>query len=43
MMYEETDAVYCENPTQHTDTLCGQYAEFCYVKAAAPFKLQDKI
>jgi hypothetical protein len=20
-------AVYCENPTEHTDTLCGQSAE----------------
>jgi hypothetical protein len=24
--------VYCENHTEHTDTLCGQNAEFWYVK-----------
>jgi hypothetical protein len=24
----ETVAVYCENHTEHTDTLCGQNAEF---------------
>jgi hypothetical protein len=30
-MFGETVAVYCENHTEHTQTLCGQNAEF-YVK-----------
>jgi hypothetical protein len=28
MLFGETVAVYCENHTGHTDTLCGQNAEF---------------
>jgi hypothetical protein len=24
MLFEETVAVYCENHTEHTNTLCGQ-------------------
>jgi hypothetical protein len=28
MLFGETVAVYCENRTEHTDTLCGQNAEF---------------
>jgi hypothetical protein len=28
MLFGETLAVYCENHTEHTDTLCGQNAEF---------------
>jgi hypothetical protein len=28
MLFTETIAVYCENRTEHTDTLCGQNAEF---------------
>jgi hypothetical protein len=27
MLFGETVAVYCENHTEHTDTLCGQNAE----------------
>jgi hypothetical protein len=27
MLFGETVAVYCENHTEHTDTLCGQKAE----------------
>jgi hypothetical protein len=33
MLFRETVAVYCENRTEHTDTLCGLNAEFWYVKA----------
>jgi hypothetical protein len=33
MLFGETVAVYCENHTEHTDTLCGQNAEIWYVKA----------
>jgi hypothetical protein len=32
MLFRETVAVYCENHTEHTDTLCGQNVEFPYVK-----------
>jgi hypothetical protein len=34
MLFRETVAVYFENLTEHTDILCGQNAEFWYVKAA---------
>jgi hypothetical protein len=33
MLFREAIAVYCENHKEHTDTLCGQNAEFWYVKA----------
>jgi hypothetical protein len=28
MLFGETVAVYCENHTEHTNTLCGQNAEY---------------
>jgi hypothetical protein len=31
MLFRETVAVYCENHTEHTNTLCGQNAEFCNI------------
>jgi lipoate-protein ligase B len=37
MLFEETVAVYCENHTEHTDTLCGQNVEFLYVKAGGKY------
>jgi hypothetical protein len=31
MLFGETVAVYCENHTEHTDTLCGgQNAEYLF-------------
>jgi hypothetical protein len=30
MLFGETVAVYCENPMEHADTLCGQNAEFLH-------------
>jgi hypothetical protein len=33
MLFRETVAVYIENHTEHTNTLCGQNAEFWNVKA----------
>jgi hypothetical protein len=33
MLFRETVAVYCENHTEHTNTLCGQNAEMFCVKA----------
>jgi hypothetical protein len=32
MLFGETVAVYCENHTEHTDTLCGQNVEFGMLK-----------
>jgi hypothetical protein len=40
MLFGETVAVYCENHTEHTDTLCGQNAEFWYVKAGGTYSDQ---
>jgi hypothetical protein len=37
MLFRETVAVYCENHTQHINTLCGQNAEFWYVKAGGAY------
>jgi hypothetical protein len=37
MLFRETVAVYCENQTEHTNTLCGQNAEFWYVKAGGTY------
>jgi hypothetical protein len=28
MLFRKTVAVYCENHTEHTDTLCGQNAVY---------------
>jgi hypothetical protein len=33
MLVGEKIAVYCENYTEHINTLCGQNAEIEYVKA----------
>jgi hypothetical protein len=33
MLFKETAAVYCESHTEHTNTFCGQTAEFWHVKA----------
>jgi hypothetical protein len=37
MLFRETVAVYCENHTEHTDTLCGLNAEFWFVKAGGTY------
>jgi hypothetical protein len=37
MLFRETVAVYCENHTENTDTLCGQNAESYYVKAGGTY------
>jgi hypothetical protein len=37
MLFRETVAVFCENHTEHTETLCGQYAEIYYVKAGGAY------
>jgi hypothetical protein len=33
MLFRETIDVYCENHTEHINTLCGQNAEFLNVRA----------
>jgi hypothetical protein len=37
MLFEETAAVYCENHTEHTNTLCGQNAEFGVLKCGGTY------
>jgi hypothetical protein len=37
MLFRETVAVYCENRTEHTNTLCGQNAAFWYVEASGAY------
>jgi hypothetical protein len=32
MLFREISDVYCENHTKHTNTLCGQNAEFSMLK-----------
>jgi hypothetical protein len=32
MLVRETVAVYCENHTEHINTLCGQNAETLYIR-----------
>jgi hypothetical protein len=39
MLFRETVAVYCENHTEYTDTLCGQNSKVCNVKAGKKIKL----
>jgi hypothetical protein len=37
MLYKETTTIYCENHLKHTNTFCGQNAEFYYVKAGGTY------
>jgi hypothetical protein len=37
MLFGETVAVYCENHTEHTNTLCGQNAGFLCVTAGGTY------
>jgi hypothetical protein len=41
MLFRETVAAYCENHTEHANTLCGQNAEFWYIKAGDTCKYSD--
>jgi hypothetical protein len=37
ILFGEIVAVYCEDRTEHTDTLCGQNAEFCNIYISRPY------
>jgi hypothetical protein len=37
MLFREIITVYCKNPTEHTNTLCGQNAEIESVKAGGVY------
>jgi hypothetical protein len=37
MLFRKTGAVYCENHKKHPHTLCGQNAEFYYVKISGTY------
>jgi hypothetical protein len=39
MLFGETVAVYCENRTEHTDTLCGEMKFFKWYIQSVPFIL----
>jgi hypothetical protein len=41
MLLGETVAVYCENHTEHINTLCGPNAEFWCVKAGGPLGFKE--
>jgi hypothetical protein len=36
-MLKETKAVYCKSHMKHTNTLCGQNADFLYFKAGGAY------
>jgi hypothetical protein len=36
MLFREIIAVYCENHTEHTNTLCGKNIEFIMLKQVVP-------
>jgi hypothetical protein len=38
VLFKAIIAVYCENHTKHTHTLCGQNAEFNCVKAGGTYR-----
>jgi hypothetical protein len=37
VLFGETVAVYCENRTEHTNTLCEQNAEFCNIYKSSSY------
>jgi hypothetical protein len=37
MLFRERVDVYCENHTEHTNTLCGQKVDFKCVKAGGTY------
>jgi hypothetical protein len=41
MLFGETFAVYCENHTEHTNTLCGQNGQFYCVKAGGAYSVHS--
>jgi hypothetical protein len=41
MLCRETVAVYCENHTEHINTLCGQNAGILYIKAGGTLGLKE--
>jgi hypothetical protein len=40
MLFGETAAVYCENHTEHTNTLCGHNAQCFYTELSGAYSLQ---
>jgi hypothetical protein len=43
MLFREISDVYCENHTEHTNTLRGQNAEFSYVKAGGIYSYHSAL
>jgi hypothetical protein len=42
ILFKEIIAVYCENHTEHINTLCGQNAEFSYYLTGNTLRLRYK-
>jgi hypothetical protein len=42
-LFKETIAVYCENNMEHTNTLCGQNAEFCNIYKLSPYLTGNRL
>jgi hypothetical protein len=38
MLFTETIAVYCENHTEHINTLCGENGEFFNIKVGGTYR-----
>jgi hypothetical protein len=43
MLFRETVAVYCENHTEHTNTLCGQNVEFCNIYKSSSYLTRNTL
>jgi hypothetical protein len=43
MLFRGTVAVYCENHTEHTNTLCGLNAQFCNIYKFSPYLTVDTL
>jgi hypothetical protein len=43
MVFGETVAVYCENHTEHTDTVCGQTVEFLDAKLGGTYSYRSAL
>jgi hypothetical protein len=43
MLFKEAVAVYCENHTEHINTLCGQNAKFCNIHKSSPYLTENTL
>jgi hypothetical protein len=43
MLFRETVAVYCENHTEQTNTLCEQNSEFCNIYKSSSYLTENTL